>query len=168
MKAIREEYSEKGVEGFYRECGGEYGNPHFPQIRELLIWLVIITPHKRPQLEKLDGVKLVFEDYALTERGKKVRLREFRSIVDCPKGMPFRSEGFLGKGILWIGMIRPNRQIRKITCHPVLELFILNHQPVFSATPTSLHSVPRRGRRGQTDDYWTDDYWTDDYWTDDC
>ncbi len=37
--------------------------------------LIIITPHKRPQLEKLDGVKLVFEDFTLTDRGKKVRLK---------------------------------------------------------------------------------------------
>lgn len=39
--------------------------------------LVIITPHKRPQLEKLNGVKLDFEDFALTEKGKKVFLKHY-------------------------------------------------------------------------------------------
>lgn len=38
--------------------------------------LIIITPHKRPILEDLEGVNLVFEDFVLTkERGKKVRLK---------------------------------------------------------------------------------------------
>ncbi len=36
--------------------------------------IVIITPHKRPALQELDGVKLDFEDFVLTERGKKVRM----------------------------------------------------------------------------------------------
>jgi len=40
--------------------------------------IVIVTPHKRPQLEALDGVVLDFEDFTLTERGKQVRLRAFR------------------------------------------------------------------------------------------
>lgn len=40
--------------------------------------LVVITPHKRPALEKLDGVKLEFEDYSLTPKGKKVRLKSYR------------------------------------------------------------------------------------------
>ncbi|MFK7810124.1 MAG: class I SAM-dependent methyltransferase [Saprospiraceae bacterium] len=40
--------------------------------------VVIITPHKRPALEELDGVELSFEDFVLTERGKRVRLRAFR------------------------------------------------------------------------------------------
>ena len=39
--------------------------------------LVIITPHKRPALEKLDGVRLVFEDFTLTPKGKKVRLKAY-------------------------------------------------------------------------------------------
>ncbi|MEL6923096.1 MAG: hypothetical protein AAFO94_03540 [Bacteroidota bacterium] len=39
--------------------------------------LVIITPHKRPQLEKLDGVRLLFEDFSLTLKGKKVRLKSY-------------------------------------------------------------------------------------------
>ncbi|MFZ2897772.1 MAG: class I SAM-dependent methyltransferase [Saprospiraceae bacterium] len=40
--------------------------------------IVIITPHKRPELEKLSGVSLEFEDFALTERGKKVRMKAFK------------------------------------------------------------------------------------------
>ncbi len=42
--------------------------------------IVIITPHKRPELEKLSGVSLEFEDFALTERGKKVRMKAFLSL----------------------------------------------------------------------------------------
>lgn len=40
--------------------------------------LVVITPHKRPELEKLPGIELVWEDDACTERGKKVRLKVYR------------------------------------------------------------------------------------------
>ncbi|OJJ17884.1 hypothetical protein BKI52_28925 [marine bacterium AO1-C] len=40
--------------------------------------LVIITPHKRPVLEEIAQVRLEFEDYALTERGKKVKLKSYR------------------------------------------------------------------------------------------
>jgi hypothetical protein len=39
--------------------------------------LVVITPHKRPELEKLPGVGLVWEDVAETERGKKVRMKAY-------------------------------------------------------------------------------------------
>jgi len=39
--------------------------------------IVIITPHKRPALHELDGVKMDFEDAVLTARGKKVRLMAF-------------------------------------------------------------------------------------------
>ena len=42
--------------------------------------IVIITPHKRPALENLDGVELEFEDFALTKREKKVRLKSYRSV----------------------------------------------------------------------------------------
>lgn len=41
--------------------------------------LVILTPHKRPELENLHGVSLDFEDYTLTERGKKVKLKVYKS-----------------------------------------------------------------------------------------
>ncbi len=40
--------------------------------------LVVITPHKRPELEKLPGIELVWEDAATTEKGKKVKLKTYR------------------------------------------------------------------------------------------
>lgn len=54
----------------------------YPLVQELFKCtkqLVIITPHKRPALDELDGVSLVFEDFVLTERGKKVRLMSYKS-----------------------------------------------------------------------------------------
>lgn len=39
--------------------------------------LVIITPHKRPVLEKIAQVHLDFEDYTLTKKGKKVKLKSY-------------------------------------------------------------------------------------------
>ncbi|GJM32952.1 MAG: hypothetical protein DHS20C18_19530 [Saprospiraceae bacterium] len=173
--AIRNQYANQGVEGYYREHGSDYTNPHFDQVRQLLIQnrqridyqsildfscgsgevsqviqelgyalptasdpftsaayhekfkqrcldysfqdvikgqlegqfsaiicsfamhlcppkdlfplvfqlfqhtsrLVIITPHKRPELSKLSRVDLDFEDFCLTARGKKVRLRTY-------------------------------------------------------------------------------------------
>jgi hypothetical protein len=41
--------------------------------------LVILTPHKRPELERLPGVELIFEDFSLNEKGKKVRLKAYKS-----------------------------------------------------------------------------------------
>lgn len=40
--------------------------------------LVVLTPHKRPELELLPGVELAWEDFALTPRGKKVRGKAYR------------------------------------------------------------------------------------------
>ncbi len=40
--------------------------------------LVILTPHKRPEVERLPGVSLVFEDFALTKKEKRVRLKIYR------------------------------------------------------------------------------------------
>lgn len=40
--------------------------------------LVVITPHKRPELEKLPGVDLIWEDAVETPRGKKVRMKAYR------------------------------------------------------------------------------------------
>jgi 2-polyprenyl-3-methyl-5-hydroxy-6-metoxy-1,4-benzoquinol methylase len=175
MAAIRNLYSELGVEQYYAQSGGAYTNPHFLQIEALLVqnqsridyaevldfccgggevsqvlqkldyplpqasdpytqeayrqnigkecWdfsfeevirgklegqfssiicsfamhlcpqkqlyplvyqlfqhtaqLIIITPHKRPELEKLTGVQLLFTDFTLTERGKKVFLKVY-------------------------------------------------------------------------------------------
>lgn len=42
--------------------------------------LVIITPHKRPELEKLPGIELAWEDFVCTERGKKVRLKAYKCV----------------------------------------------------------------------------------------
>ncbi len=39
--------------------------------------LIIITPHKRPDLERYDDILLDFEDYVLTNKGKKVRLKSY-------------------------------------------------------------------------------------------
>ncbi len=39
--------------------------------------LAIISPHKRPKLENLTGVILDFEDFVLTEKGKKVFLKHY-------------------------------------------------------------------------------------------
>jgi len=177
VKHIRQQYETHGAEGYYRSHAEDYENPHFPQVRELvlrnypswncgeggvldfcagggevtlalreaghriisgsdpftwelyqnntgitcekwsfediikgakighyravissfamhlcpekdlfpLVWalfgaaplLVIITPHKRPELEKIPGVELVGEDFELTDRGKKVRLKTY-------------------------------------------------------------------------------------------
>lgn len=174
--AIRTLYEAHGAEGYYREHGGEYQNPHFPEITALiernfskidcsrvldfaagggevsqvlqrlgvveitgcdpytqalyekntrrpclplsfrdiikgglpdsysaiissfalhlcpikelfsLAWalldaaplLVILTPHKRPELELLPGIELNWSDAVLTPRGKQVRLKAYR------------------------------------------------------------------------------------------
>ncbi len=181
FKAIRNEYADMGVEGYYRNHGDVYENPHFPYIQQLLEQnqhridfsktldlacgggevtlilrgvgfddsigcdpftgslfekntgkacltfsfedivkgaltnmpstniqftttissfamhlcpekqlfslvaqlflltknIVIITPHKRPELDKLANVQMLFEDFVLTERGKKVFLKSY-------------------------------------------------------------------------------------------
>lgn len=46
--------------------------------------LVLITPHKRPELEKLQGIQLVWEDCAETERGKKVRMKAYQLSSQSP------------------------------------------------------------------------------------
>lgn len=40
--------------------------------------LVIITPHKRPELELLPGVELCWQDITEDDRGKKVRIKAYR------------------------------------------------------------------------------------------
>lgn len=175
LKGIRDEYAEMGVTQYYQTQGKNYANPHFPQVRQLLIQnksridyskvldfccgsgevslvlqelgyplpmacdpftqesyyanfdqnclpysfedvirgklsgafsavicsfamhlcpekqlyplvanlfqlspnIVIITPHKRPVLERYSNVELLFEDFALTKKGKKVRLKSY-------------------------------------------------------------------------------------------
>jgi SAM-dependent methyltransferase len=39
--------------------------------------LVVITPHKRPELEKLPQICLLWEDVVEDERGKKVRMKAY-------------------------------------------------------------------------------------------
>lgn len=178
-KGIRNRYEEEGVENYYALNGPEYENPHFPQVRALLLQnesridyekvldlccgggevsrvlgelgyplplasdpftaeayrqhfekpclpfnfddlirgaleahgpftavicsfamhlcpadklfplsyqlflktrqLVVISPHKRPQLEKFEGIQLGFTDFVHTERGKRVFLKSYHS-----------------------------------------------------------------------------------------
>ncbi len=40
--------------------------------------VVVLTPHKRPELELLDGIELVHADAVVTERGKQVRLKMYQ------------------------------------------------------------------------------------------
>ncbi len=58
-------------------CPQEQLYPLAHQLLALSPNLIIITPHKRPQLENIQGIKLSFEDFVLTERGKKVRLKSY-------------------------------------------------------------------------------------------
>lgn len=39
--------------------------------------LVVLTPHKRPELELLPGIALQWEDVVENERGKKVRIKGY-------------------------------------------------------------------------------------------
>lgn len=39
--------------------------------------LIIITPHKRPELELLPGIELLWQDVAEDDRGKKVRMKAY-------------------------------------------------------------------------------------------
>jgi hypothetical protein len=39
--------------------------------------LVVVTPHKRPELEKMSHISLVWEDSVETEKGKKVRMKAY-------------------------------------------------------------------------------------------
>lgn len=43
--------------------------------------LVIITPHKRPILENITGIEKTHEDFALTPKGKKVRLKIYKTTL---------------------------------------------------------------------------------------
>jgi hypothetical protein len=52
----------------------------YPLVNQLFTYsenIIIITPHKRPALENLTNVALNFEDFVLTERGKKVFLKSY-------------------------------------------------------------------------------------------
>jgi hypothetical protein len=39
--------------------------------------LVVLTPHKRPELEQLTGVSLLWQDVVENDRGKKVRIKAY-------------------------------------------------------------------------------------------
>ena len=55
----------------------------FPLVARLFLLtetIVIITPHKRPELEKLANARLLFADFTLTERGKKVFLKAYGGV----------------------------------------------------------------------------------------
>ncbi len=58
-------------------CPKEKLYPLVSRLFESTKQIIIITPHKRPELEKLTGVILDFEDSVLTKRGKKVRLKSY-------------------------------------------------------------------------------------------
>lgn len=54
----------------------------YPLVNQIFIHtaqLIVITPHKRPELENLTGITLDFRDFVLTERGKKVFLKAYSS-----------------------------------------------------------------------------------------
>jgi hypothetical protein len=56
----------------------------FPVVNNLLNLapqLVIISPHKQPDLSNYKQFELVFEDYSLTEKGKKVFLKSYKLAV---------------------------------------------------------------------------------------
>lgn len=58
-------------------CPVEKLYPLSLQIFQFTKQLIIITPHKRPVLEKLDGVQLDFIDNVLTFKGKEIRLKSY-------------------------------------------------------------------------------------------
>lgn len=43
--------------------------------------LVVITPHKRPELEQIPGIQLAWEDAVETPRGKKVRMKAYQQSI---------------------------------------------------------------------------------------
>jgi len=59
-------------------CEKEKQFPLVYQLFQTSPQIIILTPHKRPALELLDGVKLDFEDDAFTEKGKKVRMKAYQ------------------------------------------------------------------------------------------
>jgi hypothetical protein len=60
-------------------CPEKMLQPLVFQLFTLTDTLVIITPHKRPVLEEIEGIQLAFDDFTLTERGKKVFLKAYTS-----------------------------------------------------------------------------------------
>jgi hypothetical protein len=59
-------------------CPHKMLQPLVLQLFSLSKYIIIITPHKRPELENIESVRLNFEDFVLTERGKKVFLKIYQ------------------------------------------------------------------------------------------
>ncbi len=87
LQASFKDVIKNGIEGQYSLIISSFAL-HLCPPKDLfsLVWnlfaaaplLVILTPHKRPELENLPGVELAWEDFVTTERGKKVRLKAYR------------------------------------------------------------------------------------------
>lgn len=41
--------------------------------------LVVVTPHKRPELEQFQGIEMAWSDVVENERGKKVRMKAYKT-----------------------------------------------------------------------------------------
>ncbi len=74
-KGLPEKYTSVVASFALHLCPREQLYPLVTQIFESTSQLIIITPHKRPQLEALDGIKLLFTDETPTPKGKQVRLK---------------------------------------------------------------------------------------------
>ncbi len=74
-KGLPQKYSAVIASFALHLCPPEKLYPLAMQIFESTTQLVVITPHKRPQLEKLDGINLIFTDETPTPKGKQVRLK---------------------------------------------------------------------------------------------
>ncbi len=77
----------KGITGYYsciissfalHLCPADQLSTLTLQLFQATKTLVVLTPHKRPALEIYDGVELLYSDYSLTEKGKKVFLKAYR------------------------------------------------------------------------------------------
>lgn len=74
-KGLPEKYTAVIASFALHLCPPDKLYPLVAQIFESTTQLVVITPHKRPQLEKLDGINLIFTDETPTKKGKQVRLK---------------------------------------------------------------------------------------------
>jgi len=74
-KGLPEKYSAVIASFALHLCPREQLYPLVTQIFQSTAQLVVLTPHKRPELEALDGVKLILTDQTPTPKGKQVRLK---------------------------------------------------------------------------------------------
>lgn len=74
-KGLPEKYTAVIASFALHLCPPEKLFPLAMQIFESTTQLVVITPHKRPELEKLDGINLILTDQTPTPKGKQVRLK---------------------------------------------------------------------------------------------